>query len=200
MQVENAIQHILYRMHRELSAQLMYHNILHTDDVARQANRIARTEGITDETQLTLLKTAAYYHDAGFMTVYDDHEAESCQIAASVLPTFGYSAEQVEAVCRLIMATRLPQIPTDHLAMILCDADLDYLGREDFFSISPTLFDEWKAYGRLSDPIAWMNIQIRFLENHRYFTTTNQLLREPIKQQHLAVLKAGSELAGQVVT
>lgn len=192
MQVDEAIHYILGRLQQDLSLQLTYHNVQHTEDVAAQAERIALAEGMTDKEQLALLKTAAYYHDAGFLIRYDEHEEEGCQIAYDTLPDFGYSQPQIETICQLIRATRLPQTPTDQLGMVLCDADLDYLGRDDFPVISPTLFEEWKAYGRLSDPIAWMTIQIRFLENHRYFTVTNQLLREPVKQQQLTALKGGS--------
>lgn len=189
MQINDAIRYITGRLKQELSAQLTYHTVQHTEDVAIQAERIALAEGITDQEQLTLLKTAAYYHDAGFLVVYDEHEAEGCQIAREILPAFGYLPAQIETICQLIRATRLPQTPTNKLDMILCDADLDYLGRDDFPIISPSLFEEWKAYGRLTDPVAWMDIQIRFLENHRYFTTASQQLREPVKQQHLADLK-----------
>ena len=33
-------------------------------------------------------------------------------------------------------ATKIPQTPLTKLEEIICDADLDYLGREDFFEIS----------------------------------------------------------------
>ena len=37
---------------------------------------------------------------------------------------------------QLILATKVPQKPKNKLEKIICDADLDYLGREDFDNIS----------------------------------------------------------------
>lgn len=186
MQTQAACQHILDELDRRLSPALTYHTSGHTRDVVEQADRIARSEGITDAGSLALLKTAACFHDAGFIHAYDDHEEESCRIAMALLPQFAYSPEQIEVICQLIRATRLPQSPTCLLGEILCDADLDYLGREDYFAVSQTLLAEWLAYGRLSDPERWPAIQRSFLQNHRYFTRSSQQLREPRKQQALA--------------
>ncbi len=185
MQIEAACNHILERLARELAPALTYHNVAHTLDVIAQAERIARTEGVTNAESLALLRTAASYHDAGFVHTYDEHEEESCRIAGAVLPRFDYTPDQIETVCRLIRATRVPQAPLDLLSEILCDADLDYLGRVDYLLISQTLFDEWIAYGRLPDPARWPLIQKAFLSKHHYFTGTNQQLRQPVKQAAL---------------
>ncbi|MDA0973125.1 MAG: hypothetical protein O2867_05255 [Bacteroidetes bacterium] len=40
------------------------------------------------------------------------------------------------------MATKVPQEPKDHLARILCDADLDYLGGDDYDEIAGGLYQE----------------------------------------------------------
>lgn len=189
MHTESACQYIIDELTAHLSPRLTYHTVQHTHDVAAQAERIARAEGITNAESLALLKTAACYHDAGFMHVYDEHEAESCRIARRMLPTFGYTSNQIDQVCRAIQATRIPQTPVDQLGTILCDADLDYLGRADYYRISQTLLAEWISYNRLPDPGRWLPIQQSFLGNHRYFTATNQQLREPRKQQALAAIQ-----------
>ena len=132
MQTQLACQYIMDQLTRHLSAKLTYHSVQHTHDVAQQAVRIARAEGITDQESLDLLQTAAYYHDAGFLNAYNEHEEESCRIAVEVLPAFGYAPAQIGQICQLIRATRIPQAPTTLLEAILCDADLDYLGRDDY--------------------------------------------------------------------
>jgi uncharacterized protein len=172
----------------QLSPKLTYHSVQHTRDVMKQADRIARSEGIDDEELLALIHTAACYHDAGFLYVYTDHETDSCQIATQHLPTFDYSPPQIEQICQLIRATRLPQTPTNLPEAILCDADLDYLGRDDYPSISQSLLTEWLAFGYLADSTKWLSIQRSFLSNHRYFTDTNQQLRDLRKQRTLAAL------------
>jgi uncharacterized protein len=188
MQPQLACQHILDELTVHLSPKLTYHTVQHTIDVAKQAARIAYAEGIVDEESLTLLKTAAYYHDAGFLRVYNEHEEESCRIATQALPRFGYTPEQIGKICGIIRATRIPQTPTTQLEEIMCDADLDYLGRDDYDRISQSLLREWIAYNRLPNLSQWPGIQRSFLGNHRYFTATNQQLREPYKQRALAAI------------
>lgn len=179
--------HILAKLRSGLPARRSYHSYEHTLDVYRTAITIAAAEGIIGE-ELDLLKTAALFHDSGFLLRDDEHERASCLLAQEALPTFGYSSEQVDRVCLMIMATKIPQDPKDELSRILCDADLDYLGRPDFFRIGATLFDEFKHYGVLSTEREWNELQVRFLEKHHYFTKRSKLVREPVKLRHLAAV------------
>jgi uncharacterized protein len=179
--------YILPQLRQHLPPTLFYHGLHHTLDVVAQALSLAEAEGITDATELTLLRTAALYHDAGFLTTYQGHEAAGCELARQTLPDFGYSPAQIELIAELIMATRMPQNPgTRHLARILCDADLDYLGRPDFWPISQTLHDELTARGLMTDETAWLQLQVDFLSSHRYWTATATARRESHKQAHLA--------------
>ncbi|MBP6812847.1 MAG: phosphohydrolase, partial [Saprospiraceae bacterium] len=72
---------------------------------------------------------------------------------------------------------------------ILCDADLDYLGRDDFFAIGETLFEELQAYSLINDEQSWNRLQVSFLSSHRFHTSTNKTLREPVKRRYLDDLK-----------
>ena len=176
---------ILAQLQGSLPYDRTYHSYGHTLDVHRAAIDIARKEGVNGN-DLMLLKTAALYHDAGFVRGDVHHEVLSCDIVREALPGFGYTTEEVDRICAMIMATRVPQSPTDQLSGILCDADLDYLGREDFFTIGNHLFRELKEYGILTTERAWNEIQLKFLSEHTYFTETNRRDREPRKQLHLA--------------
>lgn len=188
MQTQLACQFMLDTLKAHLSPQLTYHSVHHTQDVMKQADRIAQAEGIIDPDLLHLLQTAACYHDAGFLNVYAEHEAESCRIATLYLPKFDYTPAQIAQVCQFIRSTRIPQTPTTLAEAVLCDADLDYLGRDDYTPISRLLLSEWLAYGYLANPADWASIQRSFLGSHRYFTATNESLREPGKQRTLATL------------
>ncbi|HRD52169.1 MAG TPA: HD domain-containing protein [Flavobacteriales bacterium] len=164
----------------------------HTLDVYASAISIAEQEGVTGD-GLVLLKIAALYHDAGFLAHDTDHEEAGCRLVREVLPGFGFNARQIELICDMIMATRIPQSPRNKLARILCDADLDYLGRDDFERIGATLFQEMRTYGVLRTEREWNELQVRFIERHSYFTQTNKQLREPAKQAHLAKVRAWLE-------
>ena len=140
MQIEKAEQYVLGQLETRLDRTLFYHGIHHTIDVVNAAAEIAALEGITDEESLALLRTAAFYHDSGFMNIYQGHEEAGCVLAREVLPGFGYTEAQIATICGMIMATKIPQSPKNTLERIICDADLDYLGRDDFEGIAATLF------------------------------------------------------------
>lgn len=183
-----AEKYILRRLKKELSNDLLYHSLNHTQDVCDQVERIARSEKIVGE-DLFILKTAALYHDAGFISQYSKNEPLGAQLARENLPRFGYTENQVELIAELILATSVPQKPINKLQQILCDADLDYLGRDDFEEISDRLMNELIAHGKIEGRHQWDEMQVAFLSNHKYFTETNQREREPTKQEHLQHIK-----------
>ena len=64
------------------------------------------------------------------------------------------------------MATKIPQSPTTLLGRILADADLDYLGRTDFFGIGNKLKWELSATGSVMTGKEWNDRQLDFMEKH----------------------------------
>jgi uncharacterized protein len=186
-----ARQYALDRLARELSPALTYHTIGHTrHDVVPAVERLAKGEGIRGE-ELALLVTAAYLHDIGYVERYQDNEAIAVRIARSTLPCFGFSPAQTELVAGIIMATQLPQTPTGILQQTMADADLDVLGREDYFDRNDALRDELRAVTGYAPSIReWLAGQLAFLQSHRYFTATARALRDEGKQAHIACLLA----------
>jgi hypothetical protein len=92
----------------------------------------------------------------------------------------------------MIMATKIPQTPHTQLEKILCDADLDYLGRDDFYETGKRLYQELSSRGYVETEREWNLIQKTFLEGHRYHTSFARKNREALKQQH--VQEIGSKL------
>jgi adenylate cyclase len=172
---------ILDRLERELPPDLYYHNVKHTVDVVTEAELIGWGEGCSDE-EILLLKTAGLFHDAGHIKSYDDHELHGTAIAREVLPEFGYSPDQIDKICAIIMATKLPPKPSNLLENIICDSDLDYLGRSDFIPVSNSLYEELKAKNRMNSLNDWNKMQVKFISGHQYFTQTARSLREVNKQ------------------
>lgn len=188
MDYQGAKNTLLSRLRAELSPKLTYHGVHHTLDVLRVTEELCTLEGVTCKDR-DLLCTAAVFHDSGFLRTYQQHEKVSCQIALEELPRWQYTLEDIDQICEMIMATRVPQEPGSFLAKILCDADLDYLGRDDFYTIGDTLFQELVTFGYLSTEYEWNRLQVSFLSQHRYFTTTNQARREPRKNRYLQELQ-----------
>jgi len=179
---------ILDKLEKELPPYLYYHNFKHTIDVINQAELIGYGEGVDDESIL-LLKTAALFHDAGHIISYDEHEYNGTQLARDYLPKYRYTPEQIDKICELIMATKLPPDPKNLLESIMCDSDLDYLGRSDFIPVSNTLFKELKEQNKIGSLNDWNKIQVMFLSKHQFFTKTGKNLREVNKQMQIERIK-----------
>ena len=177
------------KLQRELSPSLTYHGLHHTVDVLQATEELCYFEQIPPYEQI-LLKTAALYHDLGFTISNLAHETHGCDLARQSLPSYGYLPGEIERICGMIMATKIPQSPGNQLEAILCDADLDYLGRDDFFQIGRTLFEELIHYKVLNDEESWNKLQVKFLEGHHFFTPTSIKRRAPKKAAYLTQLKA----------
>lgn len=175
---------ILDRLEKELPPYLYYHNVKHTVDVTTEVELIGWGEGVSDE-EILLLKTAALFHDSGHIISYDNHEYFGTVLAREYLPKFNYTNDQIEIICELIMATKLPPKPRNLLEKIMCDADLDYLGRTDFIPVSNTLYRELKEQNKIGSLNDWNKLQLKFISGHQYFTQTALSLREVNKQKQI---------------
>ena len=185
MNYEGVKKYILDRLHKELNPNLTYHSIDHTLDVLDSAIRLAELEKITGE-DLVLLKTACLFHDSGMMVTYRGHEEASVIICRDTLPGFGYTHEQIEAVEGMILTTKLPQCASAGLDKILCDADLDYLGRPDYLMIAHKLKYEWQVMNiHKTTLFDWYKIQVDFLTKHKYFTVSAIQTRQKGKMENL---------------
>ncbi len=187
-----AEREIINKLTIGLPPHLLYHSVGHTKDVVNSVERIAFLEGITDE-GLFLLKTAALFHDAGFLKQYDSNEYIGAQMASELLPKYGYTEQHINTIVELIEVTEIPHKPLNHLQEIMCDADLDYLGRDDFQLISNNLKLELKTMDKIKSDRKWDEMQVAFFNKHRYFTKTSIDSREAKKNDNLAVIIARLE-------
>ncbi len=179
---------IIDKLSKELSPELTYHGLHHTLDVLYVTEDLCKLEDIPPYKSI-LVKTAALFHDSGFTINNKEHERLGCQIARSSLPAYGYLPSQIDLICNMIMATKIPQTPKNKLEAVLCDADLDYLGRDDFYDIGNTLYKEFRTFKVVSSEKDWNLLQINFLESHCFFTPANLNRRVPKKQKYIAELK-----------
>lgn len=175
---------LLKKLRKELPSDLYYHDVRHTVDVCQAVERLAFMEGVEGE-DLFLLKTAALFHDAGFVEQYANNEWIGARMAKEMLPKYGYTEEQLDQVASMIHATQVPPKPSNHLEEIICDADLDYLGRDDFHEIADRLKQELMERGYIQGQVEWDRMQVAFLKEHRYFTDSAIKLRRKKKEQHL---------------
>ena len=188
---EEISRHIYTRFAEKLSPNLTYHSLFHTrNDVVPAVCRLARANDL-GESDCLLLMTAALFHDTGFIQVYTDHETYSIEMARQTLPHYGYSPGQIATITDLIAATRMPQRPRGLLQEIICDADLDLLGRDDYMYLNGQLWREIIYYaGRPIPEKQWRAEQLEFLKRHRFFTASARASRDAGKLKNVALMTA----------
>lgn len=187
---EGLARHVRTLLETRLGAHVHYHDVAHTfGDVVPAAERLAIAEGLPAG-ERGLIKAAALLHDTGFTQRSRDHERASVSIATDLLPRFGFRGEQIDAVARLILATKLAHTPETCGEAIMKDADLDVLGRVDFWAKNVQLRRELHDAGERYDDLAWWRGQKRFLSRHRYQTESAEDARGPGKRENLRRVEA----------
>ena len=189
VEYHRAEDNIIEKLETMLPKSLHYHSVGHTKDVCSAVERIALQEGIFNE-DIYALKMAALYHDAGFIEKYQNNEAIGAKMAREDLPAFGFSDEQVRLIEKLILGTFTNKLPETTLEKILRDADLDYLGREDFHQVSEKLMRELLDRGMVRSEEHWDQLQVSFLEKHEYYTESARKERNELKAKHLEEIRA----------
>ena len=193
MQYEQLYSFVISELENKLAKNLTYHNVSHTKNVIDNAIFIGEKEQISAH-ELTLLKSAALLHDVGFLENHLNHESLGCDFAKKHLPDFEYSAQEIDAICKMIMATKLPQTPKNRLSEILCDADLFYIGNNEYEIYADKLFSEFKHNEILITQEIWHKRQIDFLNSHHFFTKTAAEEREAKKQENKNYLEHNLKL------
>jgi len=171
-----------------LPKEYTYHTIHHIRDVVEQAERIAKKEKINKE-DIADLKLAAWLHDVGYIWEPNRHEARGSEYATTVLNALDFPAQKINRITGMIMATKIPQSPKNILEQIICDADLDYLGREGYEEISLLLLQELRLKKEINET-DWLKIQDQFLTKHSYFTKTSITTRNKLKSEVLDNIKS----------
>jgi adenylate cyclase len=175
---------ILQKLKNELPDTLYFHNSRHTSHVHYQAELLGRSENISPA-ELLLVRSAALCHDIGYIDTIEEHERRSVEMAREILPLYRYSEGQIDEICKLILATRMPPNPTNVMERIICDANFDHIGRVDFLIESDRLFQENRTLGKINSKKEWNEIQIDFLKKIDFFTTAAQKMREVTMEQQI---------------
>lgn len=164
--------------------ELPYHNYQHAREVEYAANSIAKKSKLSYEERF-LLKTAGKLHDVIQVIGAKDNEEQSAELAERVLKSLNYDSYQRNIVCDLILATKMPQNPKSYLEKVICDADLDNLGREDFFKRGQLFRTEMS----LPEGKQFYQVQLEFLNSHSYHTQFAKELRDAGKVENIKKLK-----------
>lgn len=173
----------------ELPVGIKYHDADHTlhptRGVVAVAHKIAVAEGVPEHDR-ELIVAAAYFHDTGYIREYGHNEPIAARMAGRILKLIGYLPAEIKKVQRMILSTDLRRGPKTHCEKILCDADLDHLGREDFFKLDQKLREGRRVRGLdVDDDALWYQNTLKFMKNCKYHTVSQQNRREKGKQKNI---------------
>ena len=190
--VEATKSYIEDRYLQETPDHLLYHDFAHIMDVTEAAAKIGEGCQLSKE-EIEIVKIAAMLHDIGYLESCKEHEKNSAGIAAHFLRSQGASELFIEKVKGCILATSMPQCPTNLMEEVLCDADLIHLASADYSEKAALLRKEWEsAIGKSFSEEEWQQKNIKFFNAHKFYTEYAKKYFEEGKKQNLkALLKTG---------
>jgi predicted metal-dependent HD superfamily phosphohydrolase len=184
--ISAAEQHVVNIFSQRVGKDFIYHSLNHTREVVLHTELIAGNYELTEEDH-TAVVIAAWFHDTGYSAGLNKiHEEESQKMATQFLKEHRASQQLIDKVNGCILATRMPQSPTNLIEQIICDADLFHLGTKDFKEKNKLLRQEInKVEDNKIGKKEWAELNLEFLERHRYFTEYAREMLEPVKHMHL---------------
>ncbi|WP_425389436.1 HD domain-containing protein [Ekhidna sp.] len=168
--VNRVKDHVIEVLSKQLADHMTYHSINHTLDVVASAEEIAATQNLSDE-EMEIVQIAAWFHDIGYTKGCENHEKNGASLAKEFLNKLDYPEEKTEKVIGCIMATQMPQNPTNTMEKVLCDADLMHLADENYFHKANLLHKEIENTKFCKIPESeWFQMNEEFLDKHCFFT------------------------------
>lgn len=177
---------VISMIKEKLPQGIYYHTENHALNIMNAVEFLGFGEEIYTE-DILLLKTAALLHDIGFVEQYDDNEEIGVSYCKKLLPNYGFRPEQIAKVSELIRATKMDHKPKSLLEEIMKDADLDYLGRDDFRDISNKLMKEYLEHNIVKTEKEFLEKQVTFLKSHMFLTDTAKTTRIKKKKENIKI-------------
>jgi len=163
----------------------VYHNLFHTQKVVQITKEICNYIKIDSENR-EVLTIAAWFHDLGHIFTWEGHEDISIKFAKKFLINNNYNSTKIEKICNCIYVTKLDVKPNNYLEQIICDADLSYLGSDDFFKRSNLLRKEMEVRKKiLFSDIQWLKLNKEFIEGQEFYTDYGKKKLDKIKKINL---------------
>jgi predicted metal-dependent HD superfamily phosphohydrolase len=185
-----ARQYVTELFTHQVKPEFVFHNLDHTEGVAEASSQMADYYHLPDEDRFVLM-ISAWFHDTGYSSGHaEGHEEVSAQLAHQFLQQHNVNEAVIHRVESCIKATKMPQSPLSQIEKILCDSDLMHLATGDYKAMSQLLKQEREnLLGQKISKKEWRMGNIRFLEDHKFFTEYGQENLEPRKLENLASLK-----------
>ena len=152
------------------NSNLLFHNYKHTHDVVAGVTEIANAQNVTKD-EVELLQLAAWFHDVGYIQKGKGHEAVSIARAQEFLEAEKINPQKIDLVKELIEVTELGKEPKSLLQEIICDADILSIGTSGYIDRSALLrLESEQMSGKSVDELEWLNWELKFLNEHKFYT------------------------------
>ncbi|MCI5081714.1 MAG: DUF5706 domain-containing protein [Saprospiraceae bacterium] len=183
-------KHIYSFFEAHIPEKYVYHDINHTTEVVGAALEIAKGYPELNAQDIESLEIAAWFHDTGYDQGTQDHEERSCQYATAFLKEHHYPEEEISRIRGMIRATKLPQDPKNLLEEIICDADLNHLGNDNYWVRCSKVREElFTAKNIVMSEGEWIDFELDFMTAHQFHTEEASDLYDKRKQKHIKNLR-----------
>ncbi len=162
-----------------LPENMVYHNLNHTWEVVKAANKIGTYAGLSPD-EKEILIVSAWFHDTGFKYEYDLHEDKSMELAKDFLEKNKYPSEKIEKVIACIQTTKSSKKPKTLTERVLNDADFIHLSKNSYFDKLLLLKSELEQIKGVKHPdMEWYKNNLNFLKSHQYHTEYGKTILNP---------------------
>ena len=186
--IKDAEDFVTHYLNDNLDAKFVYHNLAHTQRVVSKVEDLIEESNLSDGEKQQLL-VAAWFHDTGFTKTIKGHEAESVKIASDFLKSKSVSEENIEAISKIIMATKMDYESKTEIEGLIRDADSAHISSKNYENYASLLRKEWElTSNKKYSKSEWLEENIQFLSKHSFYSALATSKWESRKGKNLAKL------------
>jgi len=176
-------------MKANLPENIAFHNYNRTAKVARIGDTLSIQSDLRENEKM-LLHLAALFIDSGYCEDSHNSAAAAAMLARNYLSGKGLDDASIKAITESIEAIGYPQQPVSLIAQYLCDADMYYLGSNNYSLNTELLRKEISLVDKVNySDKDWIRKQLQVLEDHTYFTAEARKLFKKRKKNNILLLQ-----------
>jgi Uncharacterized protein conserved in bacteria len=185
IQTENYVRDLFKQYHQ---ANLVFHNIGHTESVVQHVHEIAAHYELSDRENMELT-IAAWFHDTGHLvTEPQQHEEKSVALMKEFMESRTDDHALIDKIAALIRVTKFPPSPQTLQEMIMADADTYHFGlNEEFKKTNKQVKKELIL--RNITTTDWEKKSLELLQKHQFYTTYCMELLNKGKEKNIRRLQ-----------
>lgn len=161
-----------------------YHNAEHSLEVCNAVKLFTEKSDLPDFT-IAALRIAAIFHDFGYLIRSNENEALAWEYIQEFGSRSNIDRKYLLAAHELILETVYPYKPQTPAGEILCDADIEYIGREGFVEKALLFRRELASEGTVFSDQQWWILELDFLKENTFFSSICKKMRTPGRLSNL---------------